>query len=71
LRAIGVEEDLAHTSIRFGLGRFNNEEEVDYVVRRVVEEVRRLRELSPLYKARKVQQERREPGENKLQERVS
>ena len=39
LRAIGVEEELAHTSIRFGLGRFNTEEEVDYTVRRVVEEV--------------------------------
>src|SRR5262245_34499448 len=46
LRAIGVEEELAHTSIRFGLGRFNTEEEVDYTVRRVVEEVKRLRELS-------------------------
>jgi len=49
LKAIGVGEDLAHTSIRFGLGRFNTEEEVDYVVARVVETVRRLRELSPLY----------------------
>jgi cysteine desulfurase len=52
LRAIGVEEELAHTAIRFGLGRFNTAEEVDYTVRRVVEEVRRLRALSPLYKAR-------------------
>jgi cysteine desulfurase len=49
LKALGVGEDLAHTSIRFGLGRFNNEEEVDYVVQRVVETVNRLRELSPLY----------------------
>jgi cysteine desulfurase len=49
LKALGVGEDLAHTSIRFGLGRFNNEEEVDYVVNRVVETVSRLRELSPLY----------------------
>jgi cysteine desulfurase len=49
LKALGVGEDLAHTSIRFGLGRFNNEEEVDYVAQRVVETVKRLRELSPLY----------------------
>ena len=49
LKALGVGEDLAHTSIRFGLGRFNTEEEVDYVVDRVVETVARLRELSPLY----------------------
>jgi cysteine desulfurase len=49
LKALGVGEDLAHTSIRFGLGRFNTEEEVDYVTKRVVETVRRLRELSPLY----------------------
>jgi cysteine desulfurase len=71
LRAIGVEEELAHTSIRFGLGRFNTEEEVDYTVRRVVEEVRRLRELSPLYKARRAKQRGRQPTENKLQESVS
>ncbi len=49
LRAIGVKEDLAHTSLRFGLGRFNTEEEVDYTVRRVTEEVSRLRKMSPLY----------------------
>jgi len=53
LKALGVGEDLAHTSIRFGLGRFNNEEEVDYVSARVVETVRRLRELSPLYEMAK------------------
>jgi cysteine desulfurase len=53
LRAIGLEENLAHSSIRFGLGRFNTEEEVDYTARRVVEEVRRLRELSPILRARK------------------
>ena len=53
LRAIGLEEHLAHSSIRFGLGRFNTEEEVDYVACRVVEEVRRLRELSPVLRARK------------------
>ena len=39
LKALGVGEDLAHTSIRFGLGRFNTEEEVDYVANRVVETV--------------------------------
>ncbi len=53
LKALGVGEDLAHTSIRFGLGRFNSEEEVDYVSARVVETVRRLRELSPLYEMAK------------------
>jgi cysteine desulfurase len=53
LKALGVGEDLAHTSIRFGLGRFNTEEEVDYVADRVVETVTRLRELSPLYEMAK------------------
>jgi cysteine desulfurase len=71
LRAIGVEEELAHTSIRFGLGRFNSEEEVDYTVRRVVEEVRRLRDLSPLYRARKAKLQRRQQTESKLEESVS
>ena len=49
LRALGVGDELAHTSIRFGLGRFNTEEEVDYVADHVVREVKRLREMSPLY----------------------
>jgi cysteine desulfurase len=47
LRAIGVPDELAHNSLRFGLGRFNTEAEVDHVVERVVDEVRRLRALSP------------------------
>jgi len=53
LRALGVGSDLAHSSLRFGLGRFNTQEEVDYVGRRVVETVRRLREMSPLYEMAK------------------
>jgi cysteine desulfurase len=53
LKALGVGEELAHTSIRFGLGRFNTEADVDYVIRRVVEVTKRLRELSPLYEMAK------------------
>jgi cysteine desulfurase len=49
LRALGVGDELAHSSIRFGIGRFNTEEEVDYVADHVVQEVNRLREMSPLY----------------------
>lgn len=52
LKAMGLREDLAHGSIRFGLGRFNTEEEVDYVLDRVEEEVNRLRGLSPAYAKR-------------------
>ena len=48
-RAIGVPEDLARSSLRFGLGRFNTEEEIEYAVRKVVDSVRRLRRESPLY----------------------
>jgi cysteine desulfurase len=53
LRACGVEEEMAHSSIRFGIGRFNTEEEVDYVVRLVVDKVRKLRDMSPLYEMAK------------------
>jgi cysteine desulfurase len=49
LKALGAGDDLAHSSIRFGLGRFNTQAEVDYVARRVIDTVKRLRELSPLY----------------------
>ena len=53
LKALGVGEDLAHTSIRFGLGRFNSDEEVDYVTEKMVQVVTKLRELSPLYEMAK------------------
>jgi cysteine desulfurase len=49
LRALGVGDELAHSSIRFGIGRFNTEAEVDFVIDHVVEQVNRLREMSPLY----------------------
>ncbi|KAI8050377.1 mitochondrial cysteine desulfurase [Syncephalis plumigaleata] len=49
LRALGAEEDMAHSSIRFGIGRFTTEEEVDFVVERVCQHVNRLREMSPLW----------------------
>jgi cysteine desulfurase len=53
LRACGVDEDMAHSSIRFGIGRFNTEEEIDYVVDLVAKSVNRLREMSPLYEMAK------------------
>ncbi len=53
LRSMGLEEDMAHSSIRFGLGRFNTEEEVDYVAQLVIAKVKRLRDMSPLYEMHK------------------
>jgi cysteine desulfurase len=53
LKALGAGDDLAHSSIRFGLGRFNTVEEVDYVAGKVVDVVKKLRELSPLYEMAK------------------
>lgn len=49
LKALGAGDDLAHSSIRFGLGRFTTEEEVDYAAEKVIQVVKKLRELSPLY----------------------
>ena len=49
LKALGAGDELAHSSIRFGLGRFNTDEEVDYVVAKLVSVVSKLREMSPLY----------------------
>ncbi|EYC04794.1 hypothetical protein Y032_0086g1993 [Ancylostoma ceylanicum] len=49
LRAIGTGEDLAHSSIRFGIGRFTTEKEVQHTINLCVKEVERLRELSPLW----------------------
>jgi cysteine desulfurase len=49
LKALGLGDDVAHSSIRFGLGRFNTEAEVDYVADKLIDIVQKLRELSPLY----------------------
>jgi cysteine desulfurase len=53
LRALGVGVELAHSSIRFGLGRFNTDEEIDYTIKKVIEIVTKLREMSPLYEMAK------------------
>ncbi|KAI8887090.1 cysteine desulfurase, partial [Backusella circina FSU 941] len=49
LRALGADDEMAHSSIRFGIGRFTTEEEVDFVINKVVQHVDRLREMSPLW----------------------
>ncbi len=54
LKALGVTEDLAHTSIRFGIGRFTTDEEIDFTIKDVVKAVNHLREMSPLYEMAKM-----------------
>jgi cysteine desulfurase len=49
LRALGADDEMAHSSIRFGIGRFTTEEEIDFVVQKVCQHVHKLREMSPLW----------------------
>ncbi len=71
LKAIGLEDALAHASIRFGIGRFNTAEEIDYTAQKVVDEVQRLREISPLYRAKRNKQQKGAQSEPSRQEEVS
>lgn len=71
LRAIGVPEELAHTSVRFGLGRFNTADEVEFTIKRIVEEVARLREISPVYKNKRAKLQRQRQAEAGLSEKIS
>jgi cysteine desulfurase len=54
LRALGIGEERAHGSVRFGIGRFTTGEEIDYAIERITAAVRKLRELSPRYGMREV-----------------
>jgi len=49
LRALGVDEEMAHTSLRIGIGRFSTEKEIDYAIDLITKGVHRLREMSPLW----------------------
>jgi cysteine desulfurase len=49
LRALGATDDMAHSSIRFGIGRFTTEQEIDETIKSVVQSVQKLRDLSPLW----------------------
>jgi cysteine desulfurase len=49
LKALGADDEVAHSSIRFGIGKYTTEEEIDFLIERVVTQVTRLREMSPLW----------------------
>ena len=53
LKALGADDERAHSSIRFGIGRFNTDEEIDFVIQDVVRAVNHLRDMSPLYEMHK------------------